>query len=208
MTTNRKSSSRPRAKKKSSARNQNVDAYSRPSATEGGAGGGFASILLVIIVLGILYHAWQPILLGISGYITMFFAWVALRSRADCDVKLVNGKYCSVNKKGILFGCGRHRTDKILAWLRYLGLGCIGRALHISIPILRWQDKAAVTSTRSLSEPTLPDSPELGQQAKVKSPKKFTLSPPVQGTVAFVGFLSSAVTVVAFILSLLKISSG
>jgi hypothetical protein len=181
--------------------------------------GPFGLVFLVILILGVFTEAWQPTLLGFSGLIALAMYWIAFKSRARCSVQLENGKFCSRWGNGILLGCKRnHRTAKLQAWLRYLGLGYIGDLLNIEIPILPWQIKEGsrqyVKARNAYHRATDSNGSvagvPAGEHGANTSGTTKREDPPiaVQVAIALVSFLANVATVVAFALTIVKYGSG
>jgi hypothetical protein len=103
----------------------------------------FALACLALIGGGGYASDWRPILAGVGGLGLMLCGWLAFRMTVACDVKTktkTKTGYCTHQVNGLLFGCGDHHWDKVLAWSRYLGTGYLARWLHVyNFPVLRFQ---------------------------------------------------------------------
>jgi len=71
----------------------------------------------------------------------MLSAWLAFRMTVPCEVRnKTRPGFCTHPVNGLLFGCGDHHWEKVLAWSRYLGTGVLARQLRLhNFPVLRFQ---------------------------------------------------------------------
>jgi len=182
-----------------------------------GAGGVFAGIFAVLLILGITGEEWQLALLGSSGLLALSMYWVAFKSRSKCRVRWDNGNYCTYWGRGILLGCKKHRYKKLQAWLRYLGLGYVGDLLGIDIPVLPWQASGQPTEQSAGSAPTLqtPESCEAGARSSGRErpatasasgePEKGETSVVLQKIIGMIALLANIATIVGLVFTVFAV---